>query len=119
MAEAYTKAFNADSVSAFGGIVVLNQTIDLETAEALTKTFLECVVAPGCNLEAQTILKKKSKLRILVLPDLQTGEKETVKAIAGGLLVQKSDDFLEDPDCLLYTSPSPRDLSTSRMPSSA
>ena len=63
-----------------------------------TKTFLECVVAPGCNLEAQTILKKKSKLRILVLPDMQTGEKETIKAIAGGLLIQKSDDFQESPN---------------------
>ena len=98
LAEAYTRAFNADSVSAFGGIVVLNQTIDGETAEALTKTFLECVVAPGCSEEAQAILQKKSKLRILILPDLQTGEKETIKAIAGGLLIQKSDDFQEDPD---------------------
>ena len=46
LAEAYEKAFNADNISAFGGIVALNQTIDAATAEALTKTFLECVVAP-------------------------------------------------------------------------
>ena len=98
LAEAYEKAFNADSVSAFGGIVALNQPIDAATAEALTKTFLECVVAPGCDREAQAILQGKSKLRILILPDLATGQKETIKAIAGGFLVQASDDKIENPD---------------------
>jgi phosphoribosylaminoimidazolecarboxamide formyltransferase / IMP cyclohydrolase len=97
LAEAYEKAFNADSVSAFGGIVALNQPIDIATAEALTKTFLECVVAPGCEEEAKTILQAKSKLRILLLPDLATGQKETIKAIAGGFLVQASDDQIENP----------------------
>ena len=98
LAEAYQKAFDADSVSAFGGIVALNQPIDAATAEALTKTFLECVVAPGCDREAQAILQGKSKLRILILPDLATGQKETIKAIAGGFLVQASDDKIENPD---------------------
>ena len=94
LAEAYERAFNADSVSAFGGIVALNQPIDAATATALTKTFLECVVAPGCDDEGSKILQAKSKLRILLLPDLQTGCKQTVKAIAGGLLVQDNDDAL-------------------------
>ena len=98
LAEAYEKAFNADNVSAFGGIVALNQPIDAQTAQALTKTFLECVVAPGCDDEAREILKSKSKLRILILPDLATGQPETIKAIAGGFLVQKSDDKVENPD---------------------
>jgi len=98
LAEAYEKAFNADNVSAFGGIVALNQIIDGATAEALTKTFLECVVAPGCSEAAQEILKAKSKLRILVLPDLVTGQPETIKAIAGGFLVQASDDKVENPE---------------------
>jgi phosphoribosylaminoimidazolecarboxamide formyltransferase / IMP cyclohydrolase len=98
LAEAYEKAFNADSVSAFGGIVALNQTIDVSTATALTKTFLECVVAPGCDLEAKAILAQKSNLRILLLADLATGETETIKAIAGGFLVQASDDLIENPD---------------------
>jgi AICAR transformylase/IMP cyclohydrolase PurH len=44
LADAYEKALNADSISAFGGIVALNQPLDGETAEKLTKTFLECVV---------------------------------------------------------------------------
>lgn len=95
---AYEKAFNADSVSAFGGIVALNRSIDKATAEVLTQTFLECVVAPDCNTEAKEILQTKSKLRILLLPDLVTGNKQTVKAIAGGFLVQASDDLIENPE---------------------
>ena len=96
LVEAYEKAFNADNVSAFGGIVALNQSIDDATAQALTKTFLECVVAPGCDEEAKAILQAKSKLRILLLPDLAIGQKETIKAIAGGFLVQASDDKVEN-----------------------
>ncbi|NET02894.1 MAG: bifunctional phosphoribosylaminoimidazolecarboxamide formyltransferase/IMP cyclohydrolase [Sphaerospermopsis sp. SIO1G1] len=94
--EAYQKAFNADSVSAFGGIVALNRPIDAATATELTKTFLECVVAPGCDQQAQEILTKKGKVRVLTLPDLLTGPKETVRAIAGGLLVQTADDIVAD-----------------------
>ena len=98
LAEAYTKAFNADAISAFGGIVALNQAIDEATAKELTKTFLECVVAPDCSPVARDILAKKSKVRILLLPDLTTGEKQTVKVIAGGFLVQAADDVVETPE---------------------
>ncbi|NCS56791.1 MAG: bifunctional phosphoribosylaminoimidazolecarboxamide formyltransferase/IMP cyclohydrolase [Microcystis aeruginosa G11-04] len=98
LVEAYTKAFNADATSAFGGIVALNQAIDEATAKELTKTFLECVVAPDCSPVARDILAKKSKVRILLLPDLSTGEKQTVKVIAGGFLVQAADDVVETPD---------------------
>ncbi|GAB4140147.1 MAG: bifunctional phosphoribosylaminoimidazolecarboxamide formyltransferase/IMP cyclohydrolase [Cyanobacteria bacterium J069] len=91
--EAYTKAYEADSVSAFGGIVALNRAIDADTATALTQTFLECVVAPGCDPAAAEILAAKSKVRVLVLPDLRSGPAKTVKAIAGGLLVQAADDL--------------------------
>ncbi|MCC0179500.1 bifunctional phosphoribosylaminoimidazolecarboxamide formyltransferase/IMP cyclohydrolase [Waterburya agarophytonicola K14] len=98
LADAYEKAFNADNISAFGGIVALNQPIDAQTAQALTKTFLECVVAPGCDDAAREILQSKSKLRILILPDLATGQPETIKAIAGGFLIQQSDDKIENPD---------------------
>ena len=98
LAEAYTKAFNADATSAFGGIVALNQAIDEATAKELTKTFLECVVAPDCSPVARDILAKKSKVRILLLPDLTTGEKQTIKVIAGGFLVQAADDVVETPE---------------------
>jgi phosphoribosylaminoimidazolecarboxamide formyltransferase/IMP cyclohydrolase len=97
IAEAYQKAFAADSVSAFGGIVALNRSIDAATASELTKTFLECVVAPGCEPEAQQMLSAKSKVRVLVLPDLVSGPKQLVKPIAGGFLVQAADDQPVDP----------------------
>ncbi|MBD1938996.1 bifunctional phosphoribosylaminoimidazolecarboxamide formyltransferase/IMP cyclohydrolase [Microcoleus sp. FACHB-68] len=97
LVEAYEKAFSADCVSAFGGIVALNRPIDARTATALTQTFLECVVAPACDPDAEEILKSKSKVRVLLLPDLHSGPQETLKAIAGGFLVQASDDAVEDP----------------------
>lgn len=97
LVEAYQKAFQADSTSAFGGIVALNQPIDAPTATELTKTFLECVVAPGCDAEAQEILAAKSKVRILILPDLNSGSQQTLKVIAGGFLVQDADNLIATP----------------------
>ncbi|MER3432354.1 MAG: bifunctional phosphoribosylaminoimidazolecarboxamide formyltransferase/inosine monophosphate cyclohydrolase [Leptolyngbya sp. ERB_1_1] len=113
ISEAYEKAFNADSTSAFGGIVALNRAIDVPTATALTKTFLECVVAPGINSEAQTILQAKQNLRVLVLPDLSNGAKENVKQIAGGFLVQAADDIVADPNTWQFVTekkPTPEQL---------
>jgi phosphoribosylaminoimidazolecarboxamide formyltransferase / IMP cyclohydrolase len=91
LCEAYKKAFNADGTSAFGGIVAFNRPIDAATAEELTKTFLECVVAPGCDAAAQEILQKKGNVRVLVLPDLLGGADYLIKDIAGGFLVQAAD----------------------------
>ncbi|NJR26149.1 MAG: bifunctional phosphoribosylaminoimidazolecarboxamide formyltransferase/IMP cyclohydrolase [Richelia sp. CSU_2_1] len=95
LAEAYQKAFDTDSVSAFGGIVALNRPIDPATATALTQTFLECIVAPGCESEAEAIIKKKPKVRVLILPDLTQRPAQTVKIIAGGFLAQDSDNIIE------------------------
>ncbi len=91
LAETYDRAFNADATSAFGGIVALNRAIDAATAERLSQTFLECILAPACDPDAAEILQKKSKLRILILPDLTTGEPVTIKVIAGGFLAQTAD----------------------------
>lgn len=96
--DAYEKAYSADSVSAFGGIVALNQPINVEVAQTLTKIFLECILAPSCDSEAQQILAKKSNLRVLTLPDLNSGIQDNIKAIAGGFLVQSSDTAMESPD---------------------
>jgi phosphoribosylaminoimidazolecarboxamide formyltransferase / IMP cyclohydrolase len=95
--EAYTKAFNADSTSAFGGIVALNRPIDAATATELSKTFLECVVSPGCDDDAKIILAKKANLRVLVLPDLCGGSEQVIKDIAGGFLVQAADTLMTNP----------------------
>jgi phosphoribosylaminoimidazolecarboxamide formyltransferase / IMP cyclohydrolase len=111
--EAYQKAFNADSTSAFGGIVALNRPIDAATAEELTKTFLECVVAPGCDPAAQELLQKKGNLRLLVLPDLTGGADFLVKDIAGGFLVQAADKLVANPaDWNIVTDqkPTPEEL---------
>ena len=97
LAEAYQKAFEADSVSAFGGIVALNRTIDGNTAMAMTKTFLECIVAPDCDDDAREILAKKSNLRVLLLEDLFSDPIYAPKAISGGFLVQATDTIEDDP----------------------
>lgn len=98
LVEAYQKAFDADSISAFGGIVALNRAIDADTATALTKTFLECIVAPDCSPEAAEILQLKSKVRVLILPDLHQGMSQTIQTIAGGFLVQAADDQIVAPE---------------------
>ncbi|MEB3211559.1 MAG: bifunctional phosphoribosylaminoimidazolecarboxamide formyltransferase/IMP cyclohydrolase, partial [Leptolyngbyaceae bacterium] len=95
--DAYRQAYDADSVSAFGGIVALNHPLDAVTAEAMTTTFLECVVAPGCDEGAKAVLAKKKNVRVMVLPDLETGPTQTIKAIAGGFLLQESDRHPIDP----------------------
>ncbi|CCH66098.1 IMP cyclohydrolase [Richelia intracellularis HM01] len=93
---AYCKAFAADPISAFGGIVALNYPIKADVATELTKTFLECVVAPGCDDAAKEIISNKSKLRLLILPDFISSPKEKVKIIAGGFLVQDNDNIVMD-----------------------
>lgn len=97
LADAYRNALAADSISAFGGIVALNRALDAATATQLTQTFLECVVVPACEPDAQEILAAKSKLRVLVLPNLLAGEPQTLRMIAGGFLVQAADDQPTDP----------------------
>jgi phosphoribosylaminoimidazolecarboxamide formyltransferase / IMP cyclohydrolase len=98
LVKAYQNAFNADVISAFGGIVAFNQPVDVATATALTTTFLECIVAPSYDPQALEILKAKPNLRVLSLPNLTAGETNNVKLIAGGILVQKSDDVPVKPE---------------------
>jgi phosphoribosylaminoimidazolecarboxamide formyltransferase/IMP cyclohydrolase len=88
--EAWARALACDPVSAFGGIVAFNGPVDAATAEALTSTFLEIVVAPSFEDRALAVLQKKKNLRILELPVTQSGEGELdYKRVRGGLLVQR------------------------------
>jgi phosphoribosylaminoimidazolecarboxamide formyltransferase/IMP cyclohydrolase len=96
LVQAYEKAFQADAISAFGGIVALNSAIDSTTAQSLTKTFLECIVAPGYDEQAQAILATKPNLRVLILPELLSTTAQIIKLIAGGFLTQESDDAQDD-----------------------
>ena len=91
--EAYRKALRCDPVSAFGGIIALNRTLDAATAREIVSLFTEVIVAPGVDDEAQAILATKSNLRLLIVDHLRpplTGI--SVKTIGGGLLVQEQDD---------------------------
>ncbi len=98
---AYQNAFEGDTVSAFGGIVGFNRTLDGPTAEAMAPVFYEVVVAPDYTPEALEILKKKRNLRILAVdPVVQSGQSPSydLRVITGGILVQHPDTITEDPD---------------------
>ncbi len=93
MQEAYQAAFNCDRTSAFGGIIAFNQPLDGPTAEEITEIFTEVVIAPGADDAAKAIFAKKKNLRLLVtsgLPDVSVPS-QTVRQVAGGLLVQDRD----------------------------
>ncbi|MCK9479515.1 MAG: bifunctional phosphoribosylaminoimidazolecarboxamide formyltransferase/IMP cyclohydrolase [Firmicutes bacterium] len=89
--EAYQKAYNADPVSIFGGIVAANGEIDKATATEISKIFLEIVIAPSFTKEAIEIISQKKNIRILELPGIcikNTDDMTELKKITGGLLVQ-------------------------------
>ncbi len=91
-AEAFRWALMCDPVSAFGGIVGFNRAVDKETAEELSKLFLECVIAPAFHPEAKEILKAKKNLRLLEQPAGLTLPYELdVRRISGGYLLQDVD----------------------------
>lgn len=93
LARAYENAFAADPISAFGGIVAMNRTLDADTAQDLVKIFTEVVIAPDADEAALEVLSAKSNLRVLLtggMPDPKQAGWLT-KAVAGGLLVQERD----------------------------
>ena len=98
IAEAYRKAYEADPVSIFGGIVAANREIDEETANEMAKTFLEVIVAPSFSKEALEILTKKKNIRLLQLENISHKNTSAVKArtVLGGLLIQDLDTQLLD-----------------------
>ncbi|WP_455479351.1 bifunctional phosphoribosylaminoimidazolecarboxamide formyltransferase/IMP cyclohydrolase [Bartonella sp. B23] len=96
--EAYLKALLCDNVSAFGGIIALNQPVDEECAEEIIKIFTEVIIAPGATMGAQEIIARKKNLRLLItggLPDPRCGG-IIAKTLAGGILVQSRDNMVVD-----------------------
>lgn len=91
--EAYEKAFTADSVSAYGGIVGLNAEVNKETAEKMASTFLEAVIAPSFSPEALDVLTPKANIRLLETGDFTHVEniKYDLKKVNGGFLLQDTD----------------------------
>lgn len=93
LAEAYRRAYEADPVSIFGGIVAANREVDAETATEMAKIFLEVIIAPSFSKEALEILSQKKNIRLLQIENI--GRKNTTgskaKTVLGGLLIQDLD----------------------------
>ncbi len=91
-AQAYRFALMCDPVSAFGGIVGFNRAVDRETAEELSKLFIECVIAPSYHPEALEIFKAKKNVRLLEQPTLLASPYALdIRRISGGYLLQDQD----------------------------
>ncbi len=98
LAGAYARAFAGDPVSAFGGVVAANRSIDAEAARAITDIFVEVVIAPGIDEDARAVFATKPNIRVLAagaMPD-PAAPGLAVRSIAGGLLVQDRDASLPD-----------------------
>jgi phosphoribosylaminoimidazolecarboxamide formyltransferase/IMP cyclohydrolase len=110
--DAYMKAQRCDPVSAFGGIVALNQEIDEATAVEIVKIFTEVIVAPSASDAAQKIIATKKNLRLLVTGALADPKQPgvTFKSLAGGMLVQSRDNGrLDDVELKVVTKKAPTD----------
>jgi phosphoribosylaminoimidazolecarboxamide formyltransferase/IMP cyclohydrolase len=100
-ADAYVRARDADPLSAFGGIVGLNRPLDVETARAITSTFVEAVIAPEVAEDAKQILAAKDKMRVVTLPPSggDAGDNPwlamELRSVFGGLLMQERDRVVE------------------------
>lgn len=110
--EAYSKAFSADPVSAFGGIIAFNRRVDLAVARLAVEPFMECIIAPGYDDDALKCLQGKKNLRVLELPVLPGADLQ-IKTVDGGFVVQESDQGdldMTDLQIVTRTAPTPEDL---------
>ena len=103
IAEAYTRAREADPLSAFGGIVAVNKPVDRETATALTSTFIEAVIAPGIDEDARPVLATKANLRVVTADFAKLAEPMPfgnleARTFLGGMLQQERDQVVEARD---------------------
>lgn len=71
LADAYERALASDPVSAFGSVIAMNRVVDLDTAEAAARLFVECLVAPGFDDDALEVLTRKKNVRLLALPGIE------------------------------------------------
>jgi phosphoribosylaminoimidazolecarboxamide formyltransferase/IMP cyclohydrolase len=109
--EAWTKAYEADPMSIYGGIVAVNAEVDAATAAEMAKIFLEIVVAPAYTAEAFEILTKKKNIRVMRLPGIAAPVPRgtwDMKKVLGGLLVQELDlDLMNEADLKVVTKRAP------------
>ena len=95
--DAFERAYEADPVSIFGGIIVLNRPVDEATAAALHQIFLEIVIAPAFEPAALDILTKKKNIRLMTLDFVANPVETEMVSVLGGLLVQEQDTLAESP----------------------
>ena len=111
--DAWRKAFEADKVSIYGGIVVINREVTLALAEEMKKVFLEVVVAPKFEKEALELLQTKKNVRLLELKDIGVPQDENaydLKKVNGGLIVQTIDSkLLVEEELKIVTHRAPTD----------
>src|SRR5262245_7610874 len=96
LADAYRRALECDPVSAFGGVLAFNVTLDAETAEEISKIFTEVIIAPSADDDARRILAAKKNLRLLIaggLPDARAAGL-VFRSVSGGMLVQTRDNAI-------------------------
>jgi len=116
--EAYTRAFDCDRTSAFGGIVALNFKLDLETAQEISSIFTEVVIAPGADQDAKDLFALKKNMRLLVTPGLANPAAPSLgyRQVSGGFLVQDKDNgHLDMSDLKVVTKRAPDDTEMSDM----
>ena len=108
LAEAYHRAYEADSVSAFGGIIAVNRPMDKATAEQIVTTFMEAVIAPSFDEESLDILRTKKNLRLLEIGEKVPNNDMWIEKVSGGFLVQELDNHvLKAEDVKVVTEKAP------------
>ena len=116
MLNVYKRAFNADSLSAFGGIIAINQPCDDILAEEISKVFVEIVLAPAFTKKSLEIFSKKKNLRVLEVGNIQSREQLLeVRNVVGGVIVQETDTSILSEDNLQVVTennPSDSDIKT-------
>jgi phosphoribosylaminoimidazolecarboxamide formyltransferase / IMP cyclohydrolase len=93
MLQAYRSAFLTDPTSAFGGIIAFNRPVDADTAEAVSKQFVEVVIAPEYDAAALAVFRAKQNVRLLTVDTAREMNRLEMKRVGGGLLVQGPDNF--------------------------
>ena len=116
MLNVYKRAFNADSLSAFGGIIAINQPCDDILAKEISKVFVEIVLAPAFTKKSLEIFSRKKNLRILEVGNIQSREQLLeVRNVVGGVIVQETDTSILSEDNLQVVTenkPSDNDMKT-------
>ena len=117
MLEVYKQAFNADSLSAFGGVIAMNKQCDELVAEEISKVFVEIVLAPSFTKEALEIFSTKKNLRVLEIGSMKPREKLLeIRNIVGGIIVQETDtSVIQKQDLKTVTTAKPSDSEVETM----